>query len=219
MNQYVTAQDRYLVDKLTIQKFGLPSPVLMERAALSFVDLFSKLAAKSKNILIMVGRGNNGGDGLAIARLLYLKGYNVSIYSLPGSHCSKEYSRQLNMVEQLEIKVLTEENLDICSFDIIIDSLFGIGLDRPIKGEAAKILSKINQQIDNFQIWAVDMPSGFSAAGGRFFEPFLPADHTVTFGFLLDGMQNPENKAIFGDIHLTDIGYPTQWLQKNLKSL
>ena len=121
-------------DANTMERYGMLSAVLMERAALTAAEeALRYLPEKRKRFLIVCGTGNNGGDGLAIARLLFLKGQEVTIL-FPGKEekCSVEAARQLGIARRYGIPLVTQ--MPEGDFDVVMDAIFGIGLDREVGG-------------------------------------------------------------------------------------
>ncbi|MEG0369322.1 MAG: NAD(P)H-hydrate epimerase, partial [Hungatella sp.] len=134
---------RYLVsgsrmkemDTYAIQTIGIPSMVLMERAALAVAEETQKIAKKTDRIWAVCGIGNNGADGIAAARILTLRGYRVTILLVGNAdHGTPEYHAQAEIAEKLEIPMV-----EFCDFipgtaDVILDALFGVGLSGAIVG-------------------------------------------------------------------------------------
>ena len=151
-------------DANTMERYGMLSAVLMERAALAAAEeVETCLPQRGKRILIACGTGNNGGDGLAMARLLFLKEYDVTVL-FPGNEekCSTEAARQLNIVRNYGIPVAAQ--MPEGEFDVIVDALFGIGLCREIGGVYRDLILQMNER----KAWkvAVDISSGVSADNG-----------------------------------------------------
>lgn len=184
--------------------YGVPSAVLMERAALSTAEEIT--AAQTDpyaRILIACGVGNNGGDGLAVARLLNLKGYEVTIL-FPGNEekCSEEAARQLAIARKYGIRI--ERDMPKGEFDVIVDALFGIGLARDIGGRYREVLEALNER-SGFKV-AVDIPSGISADTGKVMGIAFEADLTVTFGFAKVGQILYPGAGCCGKLSVKDIG-------------
>ena len=164
MKSIVTCRQMKALDGNTIVNKGIPSLVLMERAALKTVDEmevhFRKTAGKQK-ILCVCGSGNNGGDGIAIARILFLHGYDAEI-QMAGNpeHMTEETVRQLKIAENYNVPVVN--NPDPEEYTTIVDAIFGIGLTRPVEGRYRELISSMNKA----KAWkvAVDIPSGVDGA-------------------------------------------------------
>lgn len=134
MKNIVTGTDMKKVDSYTIQQMGIPSVVLMERAALSVANLIEENEhryQKNKTVQVIAGVGNNGADGLAIGRMLYLLGYNICIFVIGDvEKATEQFKLQLNIVNNLDIEV-TDSVIDA---DIVVDAVFGVGLSREVSG-------------------------------------------------------------------------------------
>ena len=151
MRYLVSGKEMKLLDINTSEHFGVPELVLMEQAAMTFVWKFFKLQQTYKKncnrILIVCGSGNNGADGLAVARLLYQKGKNVTVYpvgEIEGHRTSNSYDTQKEIDEAYGIRMVME--LPDENFDVIIDAIFGIGLSRDITGTLADCIQKLNER-------------------------------------------------------------------------
>lgn len=209
------------VDSYSINTLGIPSVVLMERAALSVTEAIeSKVKGNiHTDIICVCGRGNNGADGLAVARQLYLKGYNVDVYIINSHDSTKEFDIQLNIIKNLGIECINSP--DFSKYGVIVDALFGNGLSRELAGEARIVVDTINkcstsvrsqytQNSDNNGnrlVVAVDIPSGISASTGVVMGSAVNADITVTFGFEKIGHILYPAASYCGKIIRKDIGF------------
>ncbi len=177
---FVSAQEMKTYDATTIKHYEMPSLVLMERAALAVTEEIVKRFGMENKVLIVAGCGNNGGDGIAVYRLLKQRGYEVDL-SLIGrlEQCSEETARQIAIVQKygciLQGKIPDKE------YDIIIDALFGIGLSRNVEGEYQQAIRAINES--NAFVCSVDIPSGINADTGKRMNTAVRADITVTFAY------------------------------------
>lgn len=191
-------------DANTMERYGMLSAVLMERAALKAAEeALRYLPEKRKRFLIVCGTGNNGGDGLAIARLLFLKGQEVTIL-FPGKEekCSVEAARQLGIVRRYGIPLVTQ--MPEGDFDVVMDAIFGIGLDREVGGVYRDLILQMNRM----PAWkmAVDISSGISADDGAVLGCAFRADLTVTFGFAKVGQLLYPGAGYTGELKVKDIG-------------
>lgn len=208
------------VDSYSINTLGIPSVVLMERAALSVTEAIeSKVKGNiHTDIICVCGRGNNGADGLAVARQLYLKGYNVAVYILNSHSSTKEFDIQLNIIKNLGIECINSP--DFSKYGVIVDALFGNGLSRELAGEAKEVVDTINKcstskcsqctrNSDNGGklVVAVDIPSGISASTGAIMGTAVKADITVTFGFEKIGHILYPAASYCGKVIRKDIGF------------
>ena len=194
-------------DKNTIENHGIPSLVLMERAALSVAIAIMSKFPEAINFYVVCGPGNNGGDGVAIARLLHLKGKNVNCAVLGDS---SKYSKQL--LEEIEIAKSYGIDIDyevdfemIKRSDLIVDAMFGIGLTRGLEGTYLAAADIINKALG--KVVAVDIPSGYDSDTGKLLgDAGIKADLTITFAYMKKGLVLGDCKAAAGDIEVADVG-------------
>lgn len=207
-------------DAFTIANEPIASIDLMERAAGVFTQKFISLFPHCDRIVIFCGLGNNGGDGLAIARMLILKGYQVKVFIVRHSdQSSQDFALNLERLKPLTITQdihLAEEFPEINPNDLLIDGLFGSGLSRPLDGLSASIVEKINQS-DAKKI-AIDIPSGLFADAYSQGTAIVKADYTFTFqspklAFLL-----PSNDSLVGKWYVLDIGLRQDFWEKTQSS-
>jgi len=189
------------LDKRAYEEFYLSEDILMEHAANGMADFIKKNHADKKSILIVCGSGNNGADGISLARLLYLN-YDVRlhIHSEPSSKMAK---LQLKRTLALGIKI----NKEIVDADIIVDALFGSGLNRDMNQESSSLLQKINF-FTGIKI-ACDIPSGLNKDGQLYKDTFI-ADTTLTMGGIKHGLYSDKAKEVVGQVVLLDLGLPRE---------
>lgn len=222
MDYAVTAQQMKAIDQFTIQQIGIPSLVLMERAALAVAKAAEELAGerglgKNARILAVCGTGNNGADGVAAARILMGRGYAVSLLFVGNPvHDSEEMKTQKQIAAHLHMVQETAVCESETSCDIILDAVFGIGLGRDIGGEYRTILEKLNILKETFGVGiiAVDTPSGIHGTTGEVMGIALKADVTVTFGYAKTGLLLYPGKQYAGKLKVADIGFPQISLEK-----
>lgn len=193
-------------DRYTIEEIGILSAVLMERAALAVVEEMVRAGQGLERILVLCGSGNNGGDGFAVARLLHLKGYKVSVESLGKlEKMTAETRMQYDIVRKYQIPVVN--NPDYGEYTSIVDALFGVGLTRPVEGIYRQKIQAVNDS--GAQIWSVDIPSGVDGDTGRVLGAAVRADSTVTFAFAKAGHLLYPGRKYTGRLCVRDIGiYP-----------
>lgn len=221
MNYFISGKLASLIDSYSINEIGIPSIVLMERAALAVAEVvietfedekYKKNTSGSENVLVVSGIGNNGADGLAVARILYLKGYKVKIVVLGDiDKSSEEFKIQYKILKNLNIDIDFINDLEIVekifseNYSVIIDSLFGIGLSRDVEGLKYDLIKKINE--NNSIIVSVDIPSGIDSNTGTVKNISVIADKTVTFGYAKVGHIIGEGKKYTGKLIIKDIGF------------
>lgn len=213
MRYLLTGKQMQHADRYTIDEIGIPSMVLMERAALKTVEIMEQEEVNFKNILVVCGCGNNGGDGYAIARLLHLKGYHVSIYFLgDDTKRSEENKLQKKIAEHYRIPVKQEIGEE--EYSLIIDAIFGTGLSRDIEGKYAKIIHMMNC-MNGFKV-AVDTPSGIHDDTGEVMGTAFRADLTVAIAFAKRGQLLEVGNPYVGHLKVADIGiYPDDWTSQD----
>ena len=190
-------------DRFTIQETGIPSLVLMERAALKTVEMMHTRGIDTSRPLIVCGSGNNGGDGFAIARLLAEEGAAPRIlFAGKESSLSEECKIQKQIAENLGIGIITEIPEE--EYTVIIDAVFGVGLSREISGRYADIIAWMNEQ-DCCKV-AVDIPSGVSSATGKILGIAFHADLTVAMACVKAGCEMYPGKNYAGETVAVPIG-------------
>lgn len=218
MQYIVTAEEMKFYDGETVTKIGIPSLVLMERAALETADVISEYVKKGTKVIVFAGTGNNGGDGLAVGRILAGRGAEVTFF-MPGeeSRASEETKKQLSVLRNLGFSIL--RNLPEGEYDIVIDSLFGIGLARDITGVYAKAIEDMNAlKKKGALVVSVDIPSGISADSGKILGCCAEADITVTFEYGKAGHYFYPGKSKRGELFVRSIGLAVQTLKERKPS-
>lgn len=185
MLKLLTAFQTRQADDYTIVNEPIPSSELMERAAKAFIKVFlERFSDRKKHILIFCGKGNNGGDGLVISRMLFDEGYfNVHTYiaDFSDKH-SEDYLLNLERLQQKDVSIFylnMAADLEFIESDIIIDALLGSGLNKPLQGEWEKLVKKVNK-FSGFKI-SVDVPTGLPCEGELLSDAIIKSDLTITF--------------------------------------
>jgi len=196
-------------DAFTITNQPIASIDLMERAATACCEWISKQNLSQKHFHIFCGKGNNGGDGLAIARMLLQKNYTVTVYILEfGNIGTEDFQTNLAKLHECTVDIHFIQSADffpILKDDaVIIDALFGTGLNKPLQGISALLVNHIN----TFKgaVIAIDLPSGLSADTSSKENTIINATHTLSFQNYKLAFLLPENEKNCGDIHLLNIG-------------
>lgn len=224
--KYATQKEAKEIDRFSIDKIGIPSAVLMERAAEGLVDEVSDFWEERAKILAVCGSGNNGGDAAAAARMLSEKSHDVRVL-IAGNpeHFSKEMKLQTDILKKLDITTgyLQEDGRislgegseplnDWLSWSaLIIDGIFGIGLSRPVQGITRELIEKINEA--GKSVVSVDIPSGINADSGEIMGAAVKADITVTFGVIKAGLIFYPGHIYAGKVRLRDCGFPSMALE------
>lgn len=208
----LTAEQIRKADAYTIEHEPISSVDLMERAARCCTKWISENLNSFHTVKIFTGPGNNGGDGLAVARMLWEEGLDVHVFMLaPSDKLSPDslvnYERLTNSYTTVCISQIEDNRLpDISKNDIIIDALFGSGLSRPLNGLAATVVNHINQF--GATVLSIDIPSGlFSETNTpNRVGPIICADYTLTFQMPKLSFLFAENEAYTGQWNTLDIG-------------
>ncbi|HOB15827.1 MAG TPA: NAD(P)H-hydrate dehydratase [Defluviitoga sp.] len=207
----ITSSEAKRLDEATIMK-GISEETLMEQAAFAVADVAETFYPFS--ILSIVGKGNNGGDGIAAARILKNRGYNVEILIIGDpSEGSKGFKKQLEIAEKYEIKIYKygEEHVDYLYYDLIIDGLIGLGLKGTIEGEMKEVIEKINNS--SAKIISIDIPSGIDSDSGEIKGVAVKADQTVTFGALKFGHLLHPGKEYCGQIKIAPLSFDNLFME------
>lgn len=213
MKYIVNSREMKLYDSNTTEYYKIPSIVLMERAAVAFVEEIKSLATDVSRVLVVCGNGNNGGDGLAIARLLWLSGSEVDVVLADGKGKTSEANQlQQKILSAYQCRIL-QEIPEHKAYTAVIDAVFGVGLSRSVEGNYKTLLEQMND-LGGRKI-AVDIASGISSDTGEVLGAAFAADITVTFAYEKIGMRLFPGAAYSGKIIVKDIGIGKEsWLER-----
>jgi NAD(P)H-hydrate epimerase len=212
---YLSREQVRAIDRRAIEEFGVPGVVLMENAGRGAAELLRSLGVHGR-VVICCGKGNNGGDGLVIARHLDNAHVPVRIllFALP-EQLTGETLVNYRIVAQaglpLEVHVgslATADDLvlELTTAEWVVDALFGTGLTGPLRSPYAEVVAAINAS--SARVLAVDIPSGLDCDTGQPLGPSVRAHHTVTFVALKKGFAAPSAREWTGQVHVVDIGAP-----------
>ncbi|MGN0327274.1 MAG: NAD(P)H-hydrate dehydratase [Lachnospiraceae bacterium] len=222
MKEVLTAAEVKKREQFTIEQLGIPSVVLMERAALFVCSLIP--SDEPKQILIISSYGNNGADGLAAARILAGKGHSVTVLMIGDSAKSTQENKlQQHILTGLssfsdgavhKLSIYNDINQwkkdaapDNRMYDVIVDALFGIGLNRELQGdylEAVRLMNNLHNEQNNLLL-SVDLPSGLHADSGNVLGEAVRADVTATFQWMKAGMLLGKGPEYCGSIRIGEI--------------
>lgn len=209
MRYLVTAEEMRRYDTNTIERIGIPGMVLMEQAALAARDMVLEVldgalsggGRQTPEVLVLAGVGNNGGDGLALARLLAEKGCSVTVWCVGDkSKASEQWTRQRHIIEYYGVRFTPISE----AYAVLIDALFGVGLSREVTGEYAEAIRRFNS-LKGYKL-ALDMPSGICSDTGSVLGCAVHADATITFGFGKRGLYLYPGCECAGTVRVADIG-------------
>lgn len=213
----VTAEEMRNIDLKTINEFGVPSLVLMERAgekvALNIEKIF-----KESLVRIVSGPGNNGGDGLVVSRLLFTKGYDVKVFLIADGESSLSPDCRIQYVAArdagVDIVIGRKISTNGLERTVVVDAVFGTGLNKPLTGDFLDVVRVMNNA--EAPVIAVDIPSGISADTGHVLGEAVNADYTVTFGLPKIGHFLYPGAAFTGKLFVEDIGFPPELTSSDL---
>ena len=196
-------------DQYTIENEPISSIQLMERAARAVVQWFTGYFSPGRRVLVCCGTGNNGGDGLAIARMLLHNNWDVEVWVAGDEgHASPDFTNNRQALEGLlpiqNLNSGSVEQFPLDSACIVIDALFGTGLSRPVSGISAELIRQIN--LSGATVVSVDLPSGLPCDGQKPEGEVIVADHVVTFQLPKLAFLIPGNARWLRDWHVVDIG-------------
>ena len=210
-------------DKFTIQHETISSIALMERAATAFTDwLKIKLYKFSHTVYIFCGTGNNGGDGLAVGRMLLEAGFNVQVFIVGNmDKRSEDFSINYDRIRRKTKINLVRRSADLPAIQkhhVIVDALFGSGLSRKIEGLAAEAVNTMNQS--GARIFAIDIATGLYADQPTPPQnPIVQAHFTITFQLPKLAFMLAENAPYVGEWELVNIGLSQQFIDQEQTSL
>jgi NAD(P)H-hydrate epimerase len=197
-------------DRRAITEFGIPSLVLMENAGRGTVDVLQALGVRGP-VVVCCGKGNNGGDGLVIARHLANRAIPTRVLLFaPADQLAQDAAVQWHIVQRLRLpaQVWSGDDVQLQSVlagaEWIVDALFGTGLRGPMRPPFNRIAELINAS--GKPVLAVDIPSGLDAETGLPMGATVRATHTITFVAPKVGFQQPAAAAWLGQLHVVDIG-------------
>jgi NAD(P)H-hydrate epimerase len=206
------------VDRIAIEDFRVPGVVLMENAALAVLDVALGILDdfRVRKVLVLCGGGNNGGDGLAVARHLHNRGADVTVaLTIDPARFKGDALVNWQIIDAMRLSVIDAKPDIIRAFDdaLVIDAIFGTGLSEPPREPFSAIVQAIADSEN--PVLAVDVPSGLDCDTG---EPLGPAavvaDRTVTFVAPKAGFLNPAAARYLGEVIVGDIGCPREAIRR-----
>ena len=197
-------------DSYTIREKKIPSLILMERAARTFVETVLDRGFDLSRVCVVCGSGNNGGDGFAIARLLLEKGARVTaVMAGNPEHCTEETLRQIELFR--EAGGVVGNSFEEGEYSILIDAVFGAGLSRRVEGGYLACIQAMNRS-GGVKL-AVDVPSGVSTTTGEVATSAFKADLTVSFQCSKLGCVLYPGRDYAGEVVVADIGVDVSELE------
>lgn len=200
----LSAEEMRKIDALAVSS-GIPSEVLMENAATATV--YEILKHNPEKVIIFAGKGQNAGDGFAIARRLFVKKVPVEVITLfSETDLSGAAAVNFSAIKSLGVVIKPFSNNDDYSCCVAVDCILGTGAKGEVSGVVADAINVINN-LSAFVVSA-DIPSGISATSGEVLGAAVRADKTVTYGFLKTGLYSPLSADYVGEIVLDDVSIP-----------
>lgn len=229
MRRLVTGKRAKEIDAYTMKEIGIPSMVLMERAALGVAravkerfpawntgGVAQRRRPEGPAVVAVCGTGNNGADGVAAARMLRLAGFDACAAIIgDAGRGTEEFQKQLKIADRVGVPILGWQEIGNRPWDAVIDAVFGVGLSREIEGDYRLCLEAMNSlsPIPGLRV-AVDIPSGIHADTGRVMGTAFRADLTVTFGWEKQGTLLYPGREYAGNVRVEDIGFPEEAMER-----
>ncbi len=204
------------LDSLAIHRYGIPSLILMENAGRGIADLAAGMAGPRKRVLVICGKGNNGGDGLVAARHLVNRGFQTEVVLLARAKDLKDDPKiNFNILKRMRVPMRMITSVEkigevyqlIKRSGFLIDAVFGIGLKRPVDGLFYAVIQAMNDSKRN--ILAVDIPSGLNSDTGEALGIAVRAQATGTLGAPKRGLFRGRGPKHCGKITVLDISIPS----------
>lgn len=207
-----TADEMRTIDSETINNYGIPGVVLMERAGLSVASKVKELVGRG-TVIVVSGRGNNGGDGFVVARNLYNDGWDVRVFltakpedlrgdALLQYKAAVKYGVHIKPIKDL----LVHQQTIFTPHSIVVDALLGTGLSKDVTGVLSDVIDRINAS--GRPVFSVDIPSGISSDNGQIMGKAVKASYTITFGLPKRGHLVHPGAEYSGRLFVENIGFP-----------
>lgn len=223
MMKVATAEQMQELDRKAIETYRIPGIVLMENAGRGATEAIAKAFPdlQKMKIAIIAGKGNNGGDGFVVARYLLNSGVPVKVYLLADPKALRgeaEINAQIfsrmkgEVISVPSSKDYQKVKKELERFDLLIDAIFGTGLDAEVRGYYREVIDHLNTL--QKPIVAIDIPSGLDANSGKPLGTAIRASLTVTFGLPKVGHLIPPGPEYTGEVKVIDIGYPRKLVEE-----
>lgn len=221
MKSFKTAEIRKL-DQVAQDRFGIPGLLLMEHASLGMADILTGLCKSGKEtFVILCGKGNNGGDGFALARHLHNRGFSIFLYLMGRIDQIREGSDaalNADIAAKMGLPIHEVENADYLvqelkagKPDFVVDAILGTGLSSEVRGLLHAVITSLNAL--ELDVTAVDMPSGLNSDTGRPMGVAVRATRTITLAFQKVGLEKEEAAEYCGDLIVSGIGLPRAMIE------
>jgi NAD(P)H-hydrate epimerase len=217
------AEEMQELDRKAIETYRIPGMILMENAGRGAAEAITNTFPDihKKKIAIIAGKGNNGGDGFVIARYLLNQGVSVRVYLLTDPKGLRgDAETNFSIFQRMKGEILSvasskdyvKVKKDLEKFDILVDGIFGTGLDAEVRGYYREVIDHLNTL--QRPIVAIDIPSGLDANTGKPFGTAIRASLTITFGLPKVGHLIPPGLGYVGEVKVIDIGIPRRLVEE-----
>lgn len=218
----LTSREMKDIDARAIHEYGIPSIVLMENAGLRTVEVIEEIlqVPAGKSVVVLAGRGNNGGDGFVVARHLINAGVQVTLFVTGSSaQLTPDALTNYKILENMNATILPlseEEDLDrlmlyLMSGDLVVDAIYGNGFKGSLNDFEARVVTMVNWT--RLPVVSIDIPSGVEADTGRAYGEAIRATHTVTFALPKIGLILGQGQEYAGTLSVADISIPRTLLE------
>jgi hydroxyethylthiazole kinase-like uncharacterized protein yjeF len=223
--RFLSRESMREVDRIAIEDFLIPGVILMENAGRGATDVACGMlgADAGKTVVIVCGKGNNGGDGFVVARHLANRGHHPRIWFLGelegipegtdaqvnAAICARMELPARNMLGEVDIAAFRKE---LTEADLVVDAIFGTGLSGPVRGLAGRVIDVINASAR--PVLAIDIPSGIDSNTGEVLGTAVRARETATFAAAKYGLVEGDGPAHAGQVTVIEISIPRQILER-----
>ncbi|UUI04157.1 NAD(P)H-hydrate dehydratase [Oceanobacillus jeddahense] len=216
----VTAEEMYKVDRETISTVGLDGKILMENAGREASKEIEKRITKEDKAVILIGSGNNGGDGFVIARVLAEAGYSIKVVQVAKDEKitgDAAYHKEVYQQFGGQVEHYYENITDVAlkEADVIIDAMLGIGVRGELRGDILTVTKQVNKQ--NAYVISIDIPSGLPAEEGIAHFQAIEADTTIMIGAVKQSAVCQNTSSYYGEWIVVDIGFPEKLFHTHTK--
>ncbi len=208
------------LDRRAVEQYGITEELLMENAGLAvFFVIQKEIGIARKKFVVFCATGNNGGDGLVVARKLHSQGGQVKVFILGDRQKFKGAARlNLEIARKLPIELVDLQKATDCQralqeADVVVDGIFGTGLDREVGGKYREVIELINNS--GKLVVSIDIPSGIHGNTGQVMGVAVKADYTITFGLPKLGLLLYPGFQYCGKLYVTHISFPPQLYDAN----
>lgn len=208
MLKLYSATQAQAIDQLAIKQLGLTGLTLMKRAASFARQMIQDQWPQAQRIYILCGPGNNGGDGYALAKIAHINGQKVDIAQIGQPPTEGDAAQTRREAQALGLIAADFSAQKLVQADLVVDALFGIGLNRPLEAPWNQIIDAINMA--QRPVLALDIPSGLDANNGQVLGTTIQAQHTATFIVHKTGLYLNDGPDFTGQVHLSDLQLPEE---------